>query len=269
MVHTTGTRPPLFCPVPVILSPTGSFAVDPASSTFSGRLEDALGRGGLSGVKTVLWPADIPEPLGELPLHLLPPYIHPAFHKRQPWPESMPENYVLAAGRLDDRALDLLAAAWSWAQDGLGEDWALAVCDLDDSGLEHLRRLCQEAGLAGTIEHIPFRLPEQHAAVFQHAGAVLVFGPVAPWADPLLQALTCGRPLIAEESALADARTGPAAYLVPKEDARAMGAALITVIVEEAVGEQLSQAARERSAAWGEGGFTRGLAEVYGIKNEG
>ena len=81
-------------------------------------------------------------------------------------------------------------------------------------------------------------------------------------------ALACAKPVVAYESAWADAMVGPAAYLVPpgggaQAGSRALGAALITVVVEESVAEELSQAARLRSAQWGQAEFGERLAEAY------
>ena len=267
-IHTTGARPPLFSGAPVIISPAVDLSAAPTAKTFAGRLADALGRGGLRGSGAMLWPLDLPAPPAAGSLHRLPPYAHSAFHTPQTPLETLPESYVLAPGALDDRALDLLSAAWSWAQNGLGEDWVLIACDLDDNSLERLRGLCQDAGVGGHIERVSPVTLEERAALFQQAGAVIALGTMLPWADTLLHALAGTRPLVAEESPLTDARAGPAAYLTAPGDARALGAALITVIVEEEVGEQLSHAARARAAAWDRDAFSRGLAAAYGIKSE-
>ena len=61
---------------------------------------------------------------------------------------------------------------------------------------------------------------------------------------------------------------GPAAYLVSAGkdghvDTRAMGAAIVTVIVEESVAEELSRAARERSARWEQHDFSEALQQAY------
>jgi glycosyltransferase involved in cell wall biosynthesis len=76
-------------------------------------------------------------------------------------------------------------------------------------------------------------------------------------------ALACGRPLVAYETAHIDAIVGPAAYLVPSGDSRALGAGLVTLVVEELVAEGLSQAARQRSADWRNSGFGQDLLTGY------
>jgi glycosyltransferase involved in cell wall biosynthesis len=59
------------------------------------------------------------------------------------------------------------------------------------------------------------------------------------------------------------ALVGPAAYLVPQGDARLLGAALITVLVEEEVAQKLIQEGRQRVAAWSLPAFAAGLAQAY------
>lgn len=91
---------------------------------------------------------------------------------------------------------------------------------------------------------------------------------IAPWGDPLRMALACGKPVIGLESRHSGALLGPAAYLTPGDGAeeaisRGLGAALITVLVEEGVAQSLSQKARQRAAAYVPQRFSIALAEVY------
>jgi hypothetical protein len=80
-------------------------------------------------------------------------------------------------------------------------------------------------------------------------------------------ALALGKPVVALETAVADALAGPAAYLVPTQAstqalARALGAALITVLMEESIADSLEQAARKRSAGW-KSDLTEQLGVIY------
>lgn len=80
--------------------------------------------------------------------------------------------------------------------------------------------------------------------------------------------LACGRPLVGLETPLADALVGPAAYLVTGEQEspaqnRALGAALITVMVEESVSTALEQSAHQRSMGWQAQDFRQALDAAY------
>jgi hypothetical protein len=72
--------------------------------------------------------------------------------------------------------------------------------------------------------------------------------------------------VVALEDRRIDALVGPAAYLVPDQpgkNARALGAALVTLIVEESVGAALGSAARWRAAAWDGQAFSQALGNAY------
>jgi hypothetical protein len=65
------------------------------------------------------------------------------------------------------------------------------------------------------------------------------------------------------EDPVTSAIVGPAAYLVHGEDLRAIGAAIITVIVEDQVAGQLSEAASFRASGWDRAAFTERLGVIY------
>jgi glycosyltransferase involved in cell wall biosynthesis len=146
----------------------------------------------------------------------------------------------------------------------LGDEWSLLVCDLDQAGEIYLRSLFSQSGTAPLLAFSPARLPKERAALFQYSGVVLSLGAVQAWGDVLLQALTSGRPLIGEETPLVSARVGPAAYLVTPGDARGLGAALITVLIEPDLSEQLCLAAQKRAQGWSDGiDFPTRLDELF------
>jgi glycosyltransferase involved in cell wall biosynthesis len=76
-------------------------------------------------------------------------------------------------------------------------------------------------------------------------------------------ALSSGIPVVSIEDSRTDALVGPAAYLAQPDDPRALGAALITVLVEGGVAERLSQAGRERTASWSLQAFAEALSKAY------
>jgi glycosyltransferase involved in cell wall biosynthesis len=81
-------------------------------------------------------------------------------------------------------------------------------------------------------------------------------------------ALACGKPLVALETERTAALAGAAGYLVsPIEPyparCRALGAALITVVVEDSLADSLSQAAQRCATAWSFDKFSSSLSELY------
>lgn len=263
-LHTTSLYPPLACPVPVVVSPVEDF--QPRREREAGlarRLRASLGRGGMSQVSAVLWPADFPAPSQAMAVFKVAAHTHSAFRVAQPRPDGLPEQYLYAPAPLDSAGMELLAAAWSWVSAGLGEEWVLLAGNLSERELEHLRALSREAGASGPVESVAPVSPAEQSAVFQYAGAALIVASPRPWADAFLHALVCACPVIAEETRPADARIGPAGYLTPPGDARAFGAAALTVVVEEEVSAQLARSAQERINTWRSETFSDSLAAVY------
>ena len=101
------------------------------------------------------------------------------------------------------------------------------------------------------------------AEIYRACAALFHPAAISPWGSPVRYALACGRPVVAAEDRFTDALVGPAAYLVPANNARALGAAVITVVVEEEVSERLSEAARQRAAAWDKDAFSQALLTAY------
>jgi hypothetical protein len=109
--------------------------------------------------------------------------------------------------------------------------------------------------LGETVRSLPELPLAALLAVFRRCGVVFHPAPLAPWGDGISLALGYARPVVAVESPWTDARLGPAAYLIRpgeslKATSRALGAALVTVIVEESVSDGLVAKAGQRSATW-------------------
>lgn len=301
LLHTTSPRPPLFGRPLSVVSPAEF--VEPENSTafesesiarglpLAERLRAAMGRGGLARARAIFWPADLPRPNLPAPLIPLPPAVHPDFApapaaappshlELQPppaqggaavvrasageppaWP--LPESYVLYHGPPDEPCLLRLLEAWSWAAGPIGASCPLLVLGVDEAARPALAGLLGRFDLGDSVQAVPELSPEAIPRLYQGCTALFHPAPLVPWGNALRHALACGKPVVAAESELAGALVGPAAYLAPAGEPRALGAALITVVVEEEVANRLSQAARQRAAAWDAAGFGQALLSAY------
>jgi glycosyltransferase involved in cell wall biosynthesis len=279
LLHLMSPQPPLFGRPTSVISPCG-FRADgfspgrpPRPAGLAARLRAALAQGGLTRARALLWPADLPPLNVPQPVASLPPVVHPDFSFRSEKNGSsrsdettaldLPETYVLYHGPCDPQDLQRLMAAWSWAAGPIGEYYPLVIVGLDGAGRENLAQLAGEYDLAGTVRPLPELSPQLIPRLYQGCSALFHPAPVSPWGGPVRQALASGKPIVAAENRLAAGMVGPGAYLVPGNDARALGAALITTIVEEQVAEKLSQAARGRADSWRSAEFGRQLWTVY------
>jgi len=268
LLHLATPNPPLFGPLAVVVSPTVD-AVSDRHGRLAGRLREALSAGGMARLRGLVWPADLPAPRTDLTVFSLPPVIPAVFQpgvsqavQAGSGPD-LPETFVLYHGPQSETALRRLLQAWTWAAGPVGQYYPLLLAGLEDSGRQVLKRLGVEYGVSDTVRALEPLSPNQLAHIYRACAALFHPAPISPWGGSVRCALACGRPVVALEDSLTDALVGPAGYLVPAGHARSQGAALITVIVEQVVSEQLSQAARQRSAAWETAGFPRALLAAY------
>lgn len=283
LIHLTSLTPPLFTRVASVISPTGftmegnitrrektGAAGHPHEKRPIGeRLREALSQGGLTRVRGLLVPDDLPLSGASVQQRRLPPVVHPDFSLAEdhqpdlPAELDLPDTYVLYHGSGSPSALSQLLEAWSWAGGSIGEYYPLVILGLDDKTRTRLNASLTGSNLASTLRLLPPLPPLVLPHLYRKCSALLHVGGIAPWGDPIRHAMACGKPVVSVESTLADALVGPAAYLAPPGDHRALGAAVITVIVEEGVAERLSQSARKRVQEWQSGDFDDALLAAY------
>lgn len=277
LLHLMRPNLPLLASQRSVLSPTG-FDFNRAfgsqrkhKSGLLARLRDALGRGGLSRVRAILWPSDLPKPKTQHRIVTLPPYVHPDFTLapgRNGGADvlgelQLPETYVLYHGPHQPTDLQRLIAAWSWAAGPIGVYYPLVMLGLDQVARIQLSELVSKYELKETIINLPDVSPQVIAYLYRGCSALFHPAPISPWGGPVRQALACGKPVVGLEHEFTGAMVGPGAYLVPAGDLRKVGAALITSIVEEEVAQSLSNSAREQAASWRSHTFKAELAAAY------
>lgn len=259
ILHSVSSSLPLSSPVPCVVSP--AVWADSTGAGVMANLQASLGRGGYSRVRALLWPEDLPAPAETVPVFYLPPHVHPAFFTEEaPLPVQLPESYIFCPGPLNADTLDFLSEAWGWVSTGLGEDWVLAVDGISPAGAADIR---ERSGSTAQVLDAHSNSPAERAAWLRNASVVLLVGDSTAWGDPLLQALACRRPIAAEETSWNALRAGPAAYLTTPGDARMLGAAALTLAVEESVAEGLAEAAQNRWKELRSGNFPERLISVY------
>ena len=258
----SGWRVPGF--KPAVTNPSNS-----GGKSLGRRIQEAAGLGGLSRIGAVFLPQDLPAPKTSLPVVQVPPLIHPAFQAHQPapaiefWPGvELPQTYIVYHGPLDRPAILRLLEAWSWCAASIGAYYPLLVYGAAASEREQLLATTRQAGLSDSLVVLPAGNPVQLAALYFGCSVLFQPGPVSPWGDPLQHALACGKPVVAAASPWSEARLGDAGYLVNSGDLRALGAALISVIVEEDLAEELAKRARRRSETWNPSGHWQAILKA-------
>ena len=280
-LHLSVPAAPVLSNLEVILSPaafgaaSGTNSGSPASLHILDRLRRSLAQGGMVRVKEILWPVDLPVPQIPGQLGRLSPLLPPGFdlevdsesNDRTPSAVDiledldLPYEFIIYHGPGDVQSLEQLLQAWTWAASAIGESHPLLLLGLNSAAETKLPALEVEYDLGGSLRALSDVPLDMLPDLYRRCSAV--FHPASPWSGPVRLALASGKPLVASESSITDAITGPAAYLAPAEDPRALGAALVTVIVEEQVAERLSAAARRRAANWEMDKFSAQLWGIY------
>jgi hypothetical protein len=290
LLHLTTPTASAWSRLPTVFSPTGfgAGAADlagiphrPLESTHVlDRLRISSSQGGLVRVNRILWPGDLPDPGLAALVSSLPPVLPRNFvpdlgqlsnsvpaktHKDTPVldPMQLSDDFILYHGPGGRWQLELLVQAWIWCAAAVGGYFSLLMIGLGESDSRIVSELIDLNDLEDSVQILPQVTPAMLPRIYQQSTAVFHPAPASPWCGPVRLALASGNPLVAIEHPLTADITGPAAYLAEGNDARALGAALVTVIVDEHVAGSLSAAARTRVEAWNEQQFGEQLTAIY------
>jgi glycosyltransferase involved in cell wall biosynthesis len=286
ILHLTTPTAPLSSDVVTLVSLcdydalSNSFGNSGGGRGFVGRLRGSLARGGISRIAGYLWPADLPGTNLSKPLLRLPPVVPPGFtptsnlvspgdNSNGRFPSvhlpgiDLPDTFLLYHGPNGQRHLEQLVAAWKWAAPAIGDYHPLVAVGLNAGSQQILNRLAVNYNLGGNLYPLSGITPELLPELYRKCSAVFHPAPASPWSGAVRLALVAGKPLVATERTNTDAIVGPAAYLAQEGNARALGAALVTIVVEEHIAEQLSRLSLQRSTNWQEKSFAEHLLAVY------
>ncbi|MBI4771276.1 MAG: glycosyltransferase family 4 protein [Chloroflexi bacterium] len=182
----------------------------------------------------------------------------------------LPEAYVLYVGGFDRRKnLRQLLAAWTWVagRGAVGELHPLALAGAlprpDGRMFEDLPALARQLGLQETVRFPGPIAPEDLPAVYRGAAAFVYPSRYEGFGLPPLEALACGTPAVACNVSSIPEVVGDAAYLVDPDDARALGAALLSVLVDEKLAGDLREKGLAQAAKFSWEQTARATAEAY------
>jgi glycosyltransferase involved in cell wall biosynthesis len=271
LIHLVTTTPSLTGRLPVVVSPAGYGATSGSrQGGWKARLREALAVGGMSRVKAIFWPVDLPEPRLGAPVYRLPGLVAPDYNPHDPVAPTLleqaglPESYLLYHGPPDPTTWARLLDSWSWAAGSIGEYYPLVVLGFTpEAAREDFLGQARRAGLDSTLRVLPEIPPEQIPGIYRASSGLYHLGEVPAWGDPVRAALACGKPVVVEISRHAEALVGPAGFLLEAGETRQMGAALITVIVNDDVSADLRLAAQKQAVSWESENFPDRLRAAY------
>jgi glycosyltransferase involved in cell wall biosynthesis len=195
--------------------------------------------------------------------------VYPGFYKEgqsaDDLPEgiTLPDTYVLLPEAMQGMDLNRLVDVWSWVHGSVGEYYPLLLAGLSDSQRKGVEAWFSKNEMKDWVQVLPPLSPIALPTLYERSTVVFHMGSFSAWGNSARNALAAAKPFVATLSAEMDAIVGPAAFLTPVGEERSLGAALVSVIVEESLSEQLSEAARQRSSGWDAGKFSAALRQAY------
>ncbi len=231
----------------------------PVRSSLLERLRWALGTAGMHGAAAAYSYADLPLAARmNVKLRRLAPSVGPRF---RPVEESddrarrsaydLEAGYVLCHGATRESVPTLLAA-WTWVEGSMGDAVPLVLLGLDAELKALAAHVAADLDLEDSVINRPEVDFESLPAIYRGAEACLHPG-TSETGQELRWALASGIPIAAPETADTRAVCGDAAYLSPPGDARGLGAACLTLLVEpDEVARPLRQKGLLRAAAYHE-----------------
>jgi glycosyltransferase involved in cell wall biosynthesis len=245
---------PLGSPVPVVLFE--ALGEIESRSGIGWRLLQAVRAAGAQGASQYIIPRDLKSKILKWSaLRHIEPWVHPNFRAlsdpedhRAATRHGLPNSYVIAHGiSLPD--VRTVLASWSWVDGSVGDSVPLAVIaseglegrvwehEIESMRLGHSVRLLTEV----SFEELP--------SLYRRAEAMLLGGRAVEH-QLLRWAMACGVPVTGFDVPAAADALGSAGYLVKPGDARALGAACLTVIVEPEIKDRLRQEGLLRASAF-------------------
>jgi hypothetical protein len=220
--------------------------IDPRPSA-AGILEGlraAAGRAGLRGASSILIAADL---AGEAhSRRRYPPFVSSPFLRPEVESAGAERQQVLC---YDTNPEDIrrALAAWTWVDGSLGDTYPLQFLNWDPQVEEFIATTAAEFDVAESVmTRPPTKLLSQ---LYGEAAAFLSVRALA-WGQPFRWALASGVPVAAFESPSANSILGDAGYLVPDGDTRGLGAACLSLLVQDELANSLRVKGQRRAATY-------------------
>jgi hypothetical protein len=218
------------------------------------RLRRAMGTAGAANAACRLCLSDLGvDPAGR-GTERVPPFVaddllpaEPATHPVS-GPQGLASGYVLSCGPRPG-LIPFLLAVWSWVEGSVGEAAPLVLLGVDPAAAQDIWEQARGVGVDSTLRILPPMQLGELPALYRGAAAFLSLGLEAN-GQPLRWALSCGVPVAGLGGPEPEAILGEAAYLVQPGDARRLGAACLTLLVEEQVAADLRRKGLARAEAY-------------------
>ncbi|MBX3062533.1 MAG: glycosyltransferase family 4 protein [Anaerolineae bacterium] len=187
----------------------------------------------------------------------------------------LPEQYVLYLGGFDVRKnLRSLIAAYTYVGPSVGDDYPLVLAGKEPAQWGSPRfpdihaEIAARPELAAWIRWIGAPDEADKPAVYRMASAFVFPSRYEGFGLGPLEAMSCGTVVVAADASSVPEVVGDAAYLVDPDDSRAMGGAIIAVLIQNDLRESLRNLGLARSTAFSWQRTARETLQVYQQVNQ-
>ncbi len=152
----------------------------------------------------------------------------------------LPNDYVLYLGGFDVRKqVQMALAAYRYVTNSEGDNYPFVMAgkypDWNDPLFPNLPAYAKDIGVDDFVRWIGAVDDADKPSVYRMA-RVFIFPTIYEgFCLPILEALACGTPVIAQDIPVINELVGDAAYLVRKDDVRSMGGALLALLGQESL----------------------------------
>jgi hypothetical protein len=220
--------------------------------TFAERLGRGLGMAGRANAKGVLWPSD-GLPGGPPNRVNFVPFVLSDFNPKAQSTDkqiqkryTLPEDYVLVHG---SRHLEALLAAWTWVFSAMGETTSLLILESSEQIRQSAETQAAAYGIQESVQILETFEPEDLPAIYRGA-SVFISTSMRSGGHPLRWAMASGVPVAGFHEPNREAILGQAGYLVEENQTRKLGAAVLSLLVQDELANELKEKGLTQSQAY-------------------
>ncbi len=263
LIHSVQAAAPLFATQALFYSPTEASERRRQRNTLWERLDEALGWGGVSRAVFIEREDIFAEADARVGSEREENLTGWAFSCLIGEVGSLPQApYFLYQSFGDWDRLQVLLQVWSKTAAHLGDQASLAIiCATVDEYKKIEARSSTE--FLQSLRLYTKVTPTQWMALLRGAIALIQLEEEPLWGGVARRAIGQGVPVVGFESPSLDDAVGQAAYLVPEGDQRTLAAALMTLVVEEEVLQNLQRKAQQQARRGSRDIFRAGLLRLY------
>lgn len=180
----------------------------------------------------------------------------------------LPPNFILALGAADPRKnIKILIEAYSCLPVKLREKYKLAIVWAHPFLASEILKLVEDLSLQNSI-HFLYQIPNEDLALLYNAASLFVFPSLQEgFGLPLLEAMSCGAPVIAADNSSIPEIVGDATVLFDAQNVNEISSAMRQVLMDDSLRLTLSKRGLERATNFSWDKCARETIRVYNMVN--